>query len=210
MMLQKVVLVTSLVLLGCAGLTAQTVAGSLVGTVVDPVGAVVPGAEITLTNQGTAATLKATSDNAGLFRFPNLLQSTYSVTVEAKGFKKRIVTDITIGLSENRTLGNVSLDVGAATDTVSVTAEVTPVQTTTAERSSVIDVNQLVNETVVGRELMSYMRMLPGVIDTTVNRSATGGSVLGGLTFNGNTGITGFMVDGVSDIDTGCSNCFTH
>ncbi len=91
-----------------------------------------------------------------------------------------------------------------------MTAEVTPVQTSSSERSSVIDGNQLNSEAIRGREMMSFMRMLPGVVDTTVARDATGGSVLGGLTFNGSTGLTGFMVDGIADMDTGCSNCFTH
>jgi hypothetical protein len=178
--------------------------------VVDPTGSVIPGAEITLTNQGTTAKITASSDNAGLFRFANLLPATYSVSVQAKGFKTRVEADVALGLSENRDLGRLALDVGSASDTVTVTAEVTPIQTSTAERSSVIDGNQLNNEALRGREMMGFMRMLPGVVDTTVGRDATGGSVLGGLTFNGSTGITGFMVDGVSDIDTGCSNCFTH
>jgi hypothetical protein len=178
--------------------------------VVDPTGAVIPGADITLTNQGTTAKITASSDSAGLFRFANLLPATYSISVQAKGFKTRVEADVAVGLSENRDLGKLALDVGSASDTVTVTAEATPIQTSTAERSSVIDGNQLNNEALRGREMMGFMRMLPGVVDTTVGRDATGGSVLGGLTFNGSTGITGFMVDGVSDIDTGCSNCFTH
>jgi hypothetical protein len=189
---------------------AQTVTGSLVGTVVDPAGSVIPGAQVQLTNQGTAAIITATGDNAGLFRFPNLNPADYMVTVRAKGFKTRVEKDISVGLSENRDLGRLELEIGNVTDSVTVTAEVTPVQTSSSERSSVIEGSQLNTEAIRGREMMSYMRMLPGVVDTTVARDATGGSVLGGLTFNGSTGLTGFMVDGIADMDTGCSNCFTH
>ena len=189
---------------------AQTVTGSLVGIVVDPAGAVVPGAPIQLTNQGTAAVLTATTDSQGLFRFPNLSPATYMVTVQAKGFKSRVERDIIVGLSENRDVGRLALEIGNVGESVTVTAEVTPVQTSSSERSSVIDGNQLNSEAIRGREMMSFMRMLPGVVDTTVARDATGGSVLGGLTFNGSTGLTGFMVDGIADMDTGCSNCFTH
>lgn len=199
-----------LLLLTCAGSFAQTVTGSLVGIVVDPSGSVIPDVKIQLTNQGTSAMSAATADNSGVFRFANLLPATYTVSVQAKGFKTRLITDVAVGLSENRDLGRVTLDIGNITEQVTVTAEATPIQTSTGERSSVIDGNQLNNEAIRGREMMSFMRMLPGVVDTTVGRDATGGSVLGGLTFNGSTGITGFMVDGVSDIDTGCSNCFTH
>lgn len=210
MALRRTVVILCLVLLGSAGLISQTVTGSLVGTIMDSAGAVVPNAAVELTNQGTAAVMAVTSDSSGIFRFANLLPATYRVSVEAKGFKKRIVNDIIVGLSDNRDLGRLTLDVGNVTDSVTVTAEATTVQTSTAERSQVIDGNQLNSEAIRGREMMSFMRMLPGVVDTTVARDATGGSVLGGLTFNGSTGITGFMVDGVSDIDTGCSNCFTH
>ena len=199
-----------LVLLAGACSYAQTVTGSMVGTVVDPAGSVVPGAPVQLTNQGTAATISAVTDNSGLFRFPNLSAATYTVTVQAKGFKTRVEKDILLGLSETRDLGRLTLDIGAVTDTISVTAEVTPVQTSSAERSATIEGTQLNTVAIKGRDMMSYMRLLPGVVDTSTGRDATGGSVLGGLTFNGSTGITGLTVDGVTDIDTGCSSCFAH
>ncbi len=154
--------------------------------------------------------MSATSDSSGLFRFPNLNPAVYSISAQAKGFKTRLEKDITIGLSENRDLGRLALEVGNVNEQITITAEATPVQTSSSERSSVIEGSQLNSEAIRGREMMSYMRMLPGVVDTTVARDATGGSVLGGLTFNGSTGITGFMVDGIADMDTGCSNCFTH
>src|ERR1019366_8701888 len=103
---QKTTLCLCLVLLVCACSMAQTVTGSLVGIVVDPAGSVVPDVKIQLTNQGTSATSAATADSSGLFRFPNLLPATYSVTVQAKGFKTRVVKDIMVGLSENRDLGH--------------------------------------------------------------------------------------------------------
>jgi hypothetical protein len=188
----------------------QTVTGSLVGIIVDPAGAVVPTARVTLLNVGTTAKSVANSDSSGVFRFPNLNPADYSVTVQANGFKTRVVNGIAIGLSDNRDLGKLTLELGSATDSVTVEAAVTPVQTSTAERSSVVEGDQLNDEAIRGRDMMSYMRMLPGVIDTTVAREATGGSILGGLAFNGSTGITAFMVDGIPDMDTGCSSCFAH
>ena len=76
----KLKIFACLALLACAGIHAQTVTGSLVGIVVDPTGSVVPGANVQLTNQGTSATFSAVTDNAGLFRFPNLLPATFSVS----------------------------------------------------------------------------------------------------------------------------------
>jgi hypothetical protein len=84
------------------------------------------------------------------------------------------VKDILVGLSEHRDLGQLTLDIGSVTDEVTVTAEVTAVQTSTAERSSVIEGNQLNSEAIRGREMMSFMRMLPGVVGTSNGRDATG------------------------------------
>ena len=84
------------------------------------------------------------------------------------------------------------------------------IQTATSDRTPLIDVEDLNNVAIKGRDMMSYLKILPGVIDTTTGRDASGGSVLGGLTFSGNTGITAMSVDGATDIDTGCSSCFAH
>src|SRR6266700_2400351 len=97
-----------LALVGTAGLTAQTVTGSLIGTVVDPSGSVIPEVKIQLTNEGTSATSVATADSSGVFRFATLLPARYSVAVQAKGFKTRVVRDVAIGLSENRDLGRIT------------------------------------------------------------------------------------------------------
>ena len=155
MRFKKTTLSIFLALFASAYAFAQTVTGSLLGTVIDSAGAVVPGASVQLTNVGTAAVNTATTDSDGIFRFANLLPATYRVTVEAKGFKKRIENEVVVGLSDNRDLGRLTLDVGNVTDSVTVTAEVTPVQTSTSERSSVIDGNQLNTEAIRGREMMT-------------------------------------------------------
>lgn len=72
---------------------SQSVTGSLVGIVVDPSGSVIPDVKIQLTNQGTSATSAATADSSGVFRFANLLPATYGVSVQAQGFKTRIITE---------------------------------------------------------------------------------------------------------------------
>ena len=71
---------------------AQAVTGSLLGTVQDSSGAVIPGANVTLTNEDTNVTNKTTSSQQGFYTFPNLNPGQFSVTVEAKGFKKLVST----------------------------------------------------------------------------------------------------------------------
>jgi carboxypeptidase family protein len=98
MTLRRVAAVMCLALSGCAGLIAQTVTGSLIGIVVDPSGSAIPDIKLQLTNQGTSATSQAMADSSGIFRFANLLPATYSVSVQAKRFKTRIIRDVAIGV----------------------------------------------------------------------------------------------------------------
>src|SRR5205823_13403562 len=107
-------------------------------------------------------------------------------------------------------LARLQLTLGNVSESISVTGEVAAIQTATSDRTAVIDSSQLNVDAVKGRDVMSYMKLLPGVIDTSTGRDAAGGTPLGGLTFSGNTGIIGMSVDGATDIDTGCSSCFTH
>src|SRR5262245_19296070 len=178
MTLRRVLFATCILLLVCASSFGQTVSSSVLGTVVDPAGSVVPGAEIRLTNTGTAAVNNATSDASGFFRIVNILAGTYSINVQAKGFKALTVTGIDLGTSEARDLGRLSLTLGNLTETISVTGEVAAVQTATSERSAVVDAEQLNTVAIKGRDMMSYVKLLPGVLDTSTARDAAGGSVL--------------------------------
>src|SRR5690242_18735739 len=116
---------------------AQTVSSSILGIVVDPAGSAVPGAEITLTNLGTAAVTKTASDTGGFFRVTNIFAGTYSVSVQAKGFKLLTVNNIELGTSEARDLGKVALALGNVTEQISVTGEIAAVQTA-RDRKSVV------------------------------------------------------------------------
>src|SRR5215471_12706974 len=80
-----------------AWLAAQTVSGSLVGTVIDPAGAVVPAAQVKLTDVNTGATRQAVTDGSGVFRFPNIPPDDYTVSVELKGFKSLVQSGIMVG-----------------------------------------------------------------------------------------------------------------
>src|SRR5215472_262331 len=78
-----------------------------------------------------------------------------------------------------------------------------------SEKSQLIDSNQLTNVTLKGRDLFGYMKLIPGVIDTTASRDVTSPGAIGGITINGNTSAKNFTVDGVTDMDTG-SNGTLH
>jgi hypothetical protein len=195
----------------------QTVSGALQGTVIDPASAVVPNAAVTITEASTGSTRTATSDNSGIFRFLEIPPGKYNLSISMTGFKKFTESDINIGANETRDLGKLTLELGQATETVSVTAEATAVQLASSEKSQLVDANQLSDITLKGRDLFGYMKLVPGVIDnsngtTGLNaggRDVTSPNAIRGITINGNTSALNFTVDGITDMDTG-SNSTLH
>src|SRR3954471_21558702 len=96
MKLKKLALALSMLILGSVSMFGQANSSSLLGTVVDPAGAVVPKVAVVVTNTGTAAVNTATTDNSGNFRVNNILAGTYSVKIESKGFKALTISDIAL------------------------------------------------------------------------------------------------------------------
>jgi hypothetical protein len=172
-----------MVLLVCAATGfAQNVSSSLRAAVLDSSGAAIPGAECALTNQSTSAVLTVKSDSQGSCTFNIIPAGTYSFAVQAKGFKALSVKDIAVDAGQTRTLGNLSLDVGAITESVQVTSEVSQINLATAEKAGTISMTQLQNVAVKGRDMFAYMTTIPGIVDnmsqgreTTVSRTSTPG-----------------------------------
>src|SRR5712671_1750698 len=116
------VLVAAFVLaLVAVAVQAQAGSSSVRGTVKDPQGNVVAGAAVTLSNPETNFSRTATTTDNGQFSFEPVPPGTYHVDVEAKGFKKAIITDVHALVSKPTEVG-VQLEVGAVTEVVSVTA----------------------------------------------------------------------------------------
>ena len=200
-----------LVLLLIWPLSAQNITGALTGTVMDPAGAVVPGAEITLTNQATAAKQAMTSNAAGLFLFPSILPGNYTVDVSMAGFRSYQVKDINVTMNERRSLGNIVLQVGQVQEKVEVTAEATPIQTASSERAGLVTTTQLQNTAIRGRDFVSLIATLPGVYDENMqSRDVSKGPGAGGLHINGGRSTSiNFALDGIQNTDTG-SNGGSH
>src|SRR5689334_23978205 len=79
---------------------AQQQTGSMIGTVVDPSGSSVPGAEVSVKNSGTGATFTATTDASGLWRAPQLNPGTYEISVAAKGFSTVVRTGVEVRVAD--------------------------------------------------------------------------------------------------------------
>lgn len=196
--------------LSCVPVDAQTVAGSVLGRVVDPANAVIPNVPVTLSDTATGSARSVKTDGSGVFRFPNVSPGTYSLEIQATGFKSLNEKSIVVEVSEARDVGTLTLQLGKVSDEISVTAEATPIKLASSEKAQEIDGNQLTNVTLKGRDLFGYMKLVPGVIDTSASRDVTNPGAIGGIQINGNTGSKiNFTVDGITDLDTG-SNSTVH
>ena len=118
----------SVLLLAAAPLLAQSDRGQITGTVTDTKGAVVPGAQITVTDLNTGEMRKTTSSGQGDFTVPQLKADPYRVVVEQQGFKTATVDNVQIAVQVTRTV-NVSLEVGTVSEQVTVTGAAPVIQT---------------------------------------------------------------------------------
>ncbi|HEY6305493.1 MAG TPA: carboxypeptidase regulatory-like domain-containing protein [Candidatus Angelobacter sp.] len=118
-----------------AGIPAmgQVLKGSISGTVVDPQGAVVAGAQVKATETATGSVFNTKSDNAGLFRFNLIPAGTYKVEVASQGFKTDVQNGILVAAGQDRDLGPLKLAVGGASETIEVTASAPLIDTTQAQ-----------------------------------------------------------------------------
>ncbi len=128
-------------LLCCIVLTsiafAQNDRGTITGEVKDQAGAVVPGASVIATNPSSGDQFKTVTTDTGNYTLPSLPAGIYSLTVEVKGFKKFVQENIEVQVSITNRI-DVALEVGATTETVTVTAEAAQLKTESAEQSTII------------------------------------------------------------------------
>src|SRR5580693_954997 len=187
------------------GFSASTFAQqtTIVGTVTDPSGAVVPNVAITLTNTDTGRTVVIPTNDAGQYVAVDLQIGHYKVKAEAKGFKVTEQKDIVLTIGD-RIRVDFQMQLGAAQETVTVEANAVQVQTDSGERSNLITEQQMSQLSINGRGIYQLAALTPGAssqITGTVNTSAGGDS---SVEFNGmreNHNI--YLLDGGEDDDRG-------
>ncbi len=183
---------------------SQTVSSTLKGTVQDSSGGVIPGALCTLTNTATDSALTVKTAQDGSFQFLDILAGTYNLTVSAPGFKNHEVTGVEVLASEFHSAGNITLQVGQPSDAIFVSAAGAPVQLSSGERSDTITGSQLNDIAVKGRDFVSYLSTLTGIVDTNTSRDAMQRNALSGIHINGGRDTqTLLVVDGMPLIDAG-------
>jgi hypothetical protein len=194
----------SFVLSGGSAL-AQAINGTVVGTVRDATGAVLPGADITATNTATGISQSAVSGSSGDYTIPNLAPGTYKITAQSKGFATAVAENSVVQV-EQTTRVDFSLS-PVTTQQIVVTGEAPLVQSTTSDLGQVIESHQIEALPLNGRLFEQLVTIVPGAVqagwsDFAENPSAAGAltptqAVVNGLPWSGNY----YLVDGVHNTE---------
>ena len=179
-----------------APLGAQTTAGSIVGTVSDPSGAVIAGANVTITNIDTNIAVKTTTDASGEYVVTPLNVGRYSVAIEATGFKRSLRNDIQLNV-QDRLRVDAKLEVGAVTDTVEVAAAAPILETDTSYLGEVVESQRIVDLPLNGRFFTRLAVLTAGTTPTVhgARDENTGGFSANGVRPYQNN----FLLDGVDN-----------
>src|SRR5215469_12689111 len=136
--------------------------GSLRGTVTDPQGNVVQGATVSLVNKDTARTTVSNSDSNGTYQFYALEPAPYRLTIEAKGFKQKVLADVRI-IPEQLNALDVQLEIGEVQQSVTVEGTTQTLDTETATLSGTITSNQIQHMPSFNRDVFQLAQLAPGV-----------------------------------------------
>jgi hypothetical protein len=185
--------------------------GTITGFVTDTSGALVPNANITITNTATNQTRETISNTAGTYRFANVGIGTYTLNIVAQGFQKYSRTGIVVNVAAT-VEADASLAVGSQTQTVTVQADALQVQTETSEVSTLINGEQVSQLATNGRNITSLAALGLGVSNTLPPFSGVNAlTSANGISFNGTRSTHNiYMIDGGEQNDRGCGGCFMN
>ncbi len=151
----------------------QGATGQITGTVTDAAGAVVPGASVTVTNLATSLTREVNTGGEGDFAVPLLPPGRYKVEVSAKGFKRTVVTELEVNVTQTSTL-NLTLEPSSVEETVLVTAEGTLVQQESSQVGRVIESRAISQLPLPTRNFQQLLTLSPGTSASVSNNTELG------------------------------------
>jgi len=186
---------------------AQTVSGTILGTVTDSSGSVIPNAKVTIVNEGTGLTRTVQTDANGEYTAPALPTGRYTVMSEIAGFKALALSNIELGVDQRARI-DLKLEVGAMTESVSVEAVSPLLQTSSSELGTTVTSAQIEALPLNGRNFVNLTRTLPGVLRGIPGANIDGAGSLAwraSASFSANgqrTRDNNFMLDGVDNNET--------
>jgi hypothetical protein len=191
-------------LVSVAAASAQVTTGSIVGTVTDPQGQVVPGATVTIREVGKSTSSTFVSDENGSYVAPFLVPGTYEVTVELSGFRKYVRQGITVQVND-RARVDVTLDVGQLTEVTTVVAAAPLVKTESSEVGTVIEEKAIRELPLNGRNFATLVYLVPGITPGQSGENLSGASTFnprGASNFNAlgqQANTNGWLIDGIDN-----------
>ena len=208
--MKKLPLLCVLSALVATGVFAQDITGTIGGTVLDPSGAAVPNAKVEVTNTDRNLVIRTvTTDTSGTYAATFLPIGNYSIKVDAAGFKTETRSGIVLNVNDNLKI-NITLQVGAATETVEVKAEAAQVELGTPAAATTIEGTQVRELPLGTRNYEQLVSLLPGVTASTTDDLYIGNSSPAGTAatipyyIGGNrNSAANWTVDGADNVDRG-------
>ncbi len=203
----RTIAIVAIILTSFIAVVAQTNKGAISGAVVDPNGAAVPGATVTITNIGTGQKQTVTTSESGSFTVQSLDPVTYNVLVEAKGFKKAVLDKVKVDTAST-TPANVMLETGSISEQVVVTSEGSTINTESGTTSQTITTRQLQDVPLNNRSVLDLALTVPNVVGDAGSEDpgvSADQPVPGfNLSLNGGrAGSTAILADGVNNTGVG-------
>jgi outer membrane receptor protein involved in Fe transport len=186
-------------------ISAQTITGSITGTVTDPSKAVVTDVKVIATNNATNLTYQTTTNESGVYNLLFLPVGQYTVSATASGFKKAVLGPFALEVNQIAKV-DVTLEVGEVTQSVEITGIAPILQTESTATGDSLTAEKLSSIPLNGRNFASLTQLIPGAISTSPNAMNTSGRVQGSGSrpqVNGNREQTNnFLLDGIDNNDS--------
>src|SRR5215510_10720730 len=203
----RLFLSTAIVLLVVVPLCGQTNKGGIGGTVSDANGAQIAGATVTITNLGTGQRVTVTTGESGAYSVQSLDPVTYSVAVEAKGFKKSVIEPIKVDTAAVAT-ANLTLETGSISEQVMIAADAPLINSDSGTTSHTITSRQLQDVPLNNRSVLDLALTAPNVTGDAGSEDpeVLAGQPVPGFNLNingGRAGSTAILADGVNNTGVG-------
>jgi hypothetical protein len=201
----RIRIIFAFVFLAAASLAAQTFRGTILGTITDQSGAVLPGAKVTVRNVATGLERTTQTSADGSYAVPELPIGTYAVTITQSGFQTSVTNNVAVDVAGERRL-DAALITGQVQQVVEVSGEVlSQIETTSAELGGVLTTKTIENLPVNGRDYTKLIYLNPGVAGSPDQISDSPGS-FGEFSMNGARGRSNnYLLDG-TDMNDGYRN----
>ncbi len=188
--------------LSAVALSQQETSATITGNVTDAAGAVVSNATVTVTNKSTGSERRVQTNGDGNYVVTPLTPGTYTVAIEQTNFKRNVQENVVLNINDRRPI-NVALEIGVATETVTVTGDASVVQDSPTTQT-LISGTQVIELPLNNRNFLKLTELVPGVSSDLDDESSFGLTSRTSISINGmRRNAVNYFVDGVSNSDVG-------